>query len=243
MIYEDYDLDKSGRNKSVINIEKRLNYLVEHDIRNEEIYKLLKQLAYIYINKNKYVYGYVGKEEVCHDVASDLWIDVINGKKVYAWLYYIGKMIKFSYIKNQKNIEHQEIQTNGDPILQENLKYMCAASSISCMSDFDDMQRNLFLEDVDTVVLQTMNNVKFKKGTKEWNSLYTNVCLNLIKDLDNKPRVYIRIDKELEPYVDIVIEQYKKRFRNSGFSENLVNLLDLDLSMTVYNDDNYKKEN
>ena len=42
--------------------------------------------------------------------------------------------------------------------------------------------------------------------------------------------------------VDIIIEQYKRKFRNCGFNENLVNIDDLDLSMTIYNDDNFKKE-
>ena len=134
------------------------------------------------------------------------------------------------------------IFANYNTIMRESVKLMCAASAISCMNDFDNMQRNLFLDDVGTVILQTMETTKYKKGTIEWLSLYTNVCLNLIKELDGKPRKYIRIKKELEPYVDIIIEQYKRKFRNCGFNENLVNIDDLDLRMTIYNDDNFKKE-
>ena len=51
-------LKNSTSKMSVKEIEARLDYLAEFDIKNPEIYELLKQLATIFIFQNKYVYGY-----------------------------------------------------------------------------------------------------------------------------------------------------------------------------------------
>ena len=47
-------MPKKKRNSNILEMEKRLDELVSTDIYNEEIYKLLKDLAYIYIHQNKY---------------------------------------------------------------------------------------------------------------------------------------------------------------------------------------------
>ena len=49
---------------SVKEIETRLDYLIETDIHNPEIYELLKTLATIFIFQNKYVYGQPPDETV-----------------------------------------------------------------------------------------------------------------------------------------------------------------------------------
>ena len=238
----EYNLENSKRCKSVLEIEKRLTYLVENDVNNEEIYILLKKLANIYINQNKYVYGYSGVEDVCHDVAADLWMSILQGRRVNAWIYYIGKMIKLTYVKKQKELEHEIIDTRGDPIAKDSIKRMCAASAISCFSDFEDMSKNLFLDGVSELLEKTMSHTKFKKGSKDWLSLYTNLTLSLCNELENKKQTYFRLPDHLKPYVETVKEQYKKLFRNSGFNENLIDNIDLDLEMSQYNIDTSRKE-
>ena len=214
---------KRKRNSGVVSIEQRLSELAENDPYNEEIYHLLKKLAAIYINQNKWVYHYNGIEDVCHDVAADVWMNVIlKGKKVGAWIYYIGKMIKLSYIPRQKKLEHEVIDARDDNELSENILYMSAGSNISCIQDFDDMQRNLILEDVEGLIYDTMCHTKFSQGSKEWLGVYTNVCINLLRDLDSEKRVYFRLDDSLKYYVDIIIEQFKKSFRNSGFTDSIM---------------------
>lgn len=237
------EYDKSKRNKSVISIEKRLTYLSENDPENEEMYELLKSLAGMYINQNKFVYGYNGVEDVCHDVAADVWMSVLSGKRIHAWIYYIGKMIKLTYVTRQKKLEHEIIDADNDPLLRERIRRMCASSSMSCTKDFDDMERRLMLDNLSGMIRETMTKTKFKKGSKEWLSLYTNVCINLLNDLENKPRKFFRIDNYLVPYVGIVIEQFKKDFRNSGFTESIMDGVEQDLEMSVVADEVYMKEN
>lgn len=239
---QDYDIGKSKRNKGVLAIESRLNELVATDPRNEEIYHLLKQLAGMYINQNKFIYGYNGIEEVCHDVAADVWMSVLQGRKIYAWMYYIGKMIKLSYVPKQKYIEHETIETDGDPVLKESVKRMCASSSMSCTKDFDDMQRNLMLDNIGGIIQTTMSNTKFKQGTKEYLSVYTNVCLNLINDIEGKEFTYFRMPSHLKPFVNIIIEQFKKDFRNSGFTESIMDNVEDDLELQLTSDEVYMKE-
>jgi hypothetical protein len=239
---ENYDKSKSTRNSGILKIEERLTELVETDPQNEEIYKLLKKLAYIYINQNKFVYGYNGIDEVCHDVAADVWMAVLNGKKIYAWMYYIGKMIKLSYIPKQKALEHESIETFHDPHLKENIKKMCASSAMSCMKDFDDMQRSFMLEHIGSIIKDTMKHIKFQEGTKEYNCLYVNLCNNLIKYIDGEKPVYFRINESLKPYINILIEQFKKDFRNSGFTESIMDNVDEDIAFALIMDESYIKE-
>ena len=239
---KDYDKSTSKRNKGILQIESRLTELVETDNKNPEIYKLLKQLASIYINQNKFVYGYNGIDEVCHDVASDVWMSVLQGRKIYAWMYYIGKMIKLSYVPKQKSLEHETIDIQDDPHLKENIKYMCAASSISCSKEFDDMQRRLMLQNIGGIIYETMQQIKFQEGTKEYLSIYTNVCLNLLRVLDGDKPTYFRLQPHLQPYVQIVIEQFKKNFRNSGFTDSIMDNVDEDIELQLIADDGFRKE-
>lgn len=91
----------NSNKKSVKEIEEQLTYLSETDIKNPEIYELLKQLAAIFIFQNKYVYGYSDIDAVCHDVAADTWMRLLNNNtKISHWMYYIGRSIKLSYITN-----------------------------------------------------------------------------------------------------------------------------------------------
>lgn len=221
------------KNQSVAKIEERLNYLVENDIENEEIYTLLKRLAYIYINQNKYVYGYSGIEDVCHDVAADTWMAVLNGRRIHAWIYYIGRMIKLSYVTRQRNIEHEIIDASDNIELKEGIKRMCASSSISCINDFDIMERNLMLDNIGNTINETMNHIKFKRGTREWSQIYLNVSMNLLNELDNKPYSYLRIDDNLKPYVQLTIAQFKRQFSNSGFMDSVMYNVDDDLDMQL----------
>lgn len=222
MIQENYDFSTSKRNKSVLSIESRLNELVATDPTNEEIYYLLKRIAEIYINKNKYVYGYSGVNEVVHDVASDVWMAVLGGKKIYAWSYYIGKMIKLTYVTRQKQIEHEIINTNGDPDFEDGIINMCAGSSLSNIREFDEMLSGLMLDNIDSMIREVMRHTKFKENTIEWMQIYTNVCINLVRSFDNLELKYFRIDESIKHYVPIVIEQFKEKFRNSGFSESIM---------------------
>jgi hypothetical protein len=242
---DDKDLDEGRnqyRNKTIISMEERLNYLVENDIENEEIYKILKNMAYIYIHQNKYVTGYSGIEDVCHDCASDIWISVLQGRRIKSWMYYIGKMLKLSYITNQRNIEHQIIDTENDSNFKNNIKLMCAGSSMSFTNEFDEMERNLVLENIGDMIRHAMRNIKFKEGTYEYQTLYCNVCINLVKELDNDDITYFRLRDDLKPYVPIIIEQFKKDFRNSGFLESISDNVEDDLEMMITSDEVIMKD-
>lgn len=232
---------KKSRNKTILQIEERLSYLAENDPTNEEMYHLLKKLAYIYVNQNKFGYGYNGVEDVCHDVASDTWLNVLSGKKIGAWIYYIGKMIKLSYVPKQKRLEHEFIDISEDPHLKEAIKNMSAASAISNMKDFDRMQRSLMIDQIGSIIKKTMEQIKYKEHTLEWLQIYINLCINLVRIIYNEKPLYIRIPDHLIPYVDMAIEQFKKNFRNSGFTESIMDNVDEDLEMQLIATDDYKK--
>jgi hypothetical protein len=236
------EIMSQSRNKSILEIEQRLTELTETDPRNEEIYKLLKQLAAIYVNQNKFTYGYNGIEDVCHDVAADTWMAVLAGRKINAWIYYIGKMIKLSYVTKQRKLEHEIIETDNDPILRENIKRMCASSSISCTEEFDSMQRNILLDCVGSMIEEAMNFTKFKKGTKEYLAIHTNVCINLVREIDQENLIYFRISDNLKPYVKIVMKQFKKIFRDAGFTESIMDNVDADLEMQLVVDESYIRD-
>lgn len=234
--------EKVSRNKRIVEMEERLTFLTENDPYNEEIYKLLKKLAYIYVNQNKFTYGYNGIDDVCHDVASDIWMSVLSGRKIKAWIYYIGKMIKLTYVTKQKCLEHEIIDTEDDPTLRDSIKRMCASSSMSCTKEFDSMQRGLFLENINSLIEESMKHTKFKRGSKEYLALYTNVCINLVREAEGKKPVRFRIDDSTYQYVDVVMKQFKKQFRNSGFRESIMDNVETDLEMCLSVDETYIRE-
>lgn len=205
------------------------------------MYILLKKLAYIYVNQNKFVYGYNGVEDVCHDVAADVQMMVIEGKRINAWMYYLGKMIKLTYVSAQKRLEHEVIEANYDPELKDTLKRMSAGSALSCKNDFDTVQRNLFLENAEYLLKETMESTKFSKGTKEWVSVYNNLALNLVRELDGEVPTYFRLEASLQPHVNLAMNQFKKKFRNSGFMESLYDNVDEDLEMMLLQSDQFEK--
>lgn len=231
--------NSSTRNKKILDIESRLTYLTENEPDNEEIYHLLKKLARTYINQNKFVYGYNGIEDVCHDVAADTWMAVRDGRKIHAWIYYIGKMIKLSYVTKQRSIEHEVIETDGNPELRDEIKRMCAGSAMSFTRDFDIVQRNLMLDGISNMIEEVMKRCKFKRGSKEYFQLHTNVCINLVRLIDGDEKVQFRIDDAVYQYLDIIINAFKKYFRNCGFTESIMDNVDADLEMHLCVDESY----
>ena len=239
---EEHQDQGKPRNATILGMEERLDYLVENDPENEEIYKILKNMAYIYIHQNKYITGYNGIEDVCHDVASDTWMSVLGGRKIKSWMFYIGKMIKLSYVGNQRKIEHEVINTDNDPNFNHNIKLMCAGSSISYTNEFDEMERNLVLENIGSMIKAAMKNTKFKEGSYEYQILHCNVCINLLKEIENQEYQYFRLRDDLKPYLHIILEQFKKDFRNSGFLESISDNVDEDLEMMITSDESLMKE-
>ena len=157
-------------------------------------------------------------------------------------MYYIGQMIKLSYVPNQKELEHEVIDVNGNPVLQDNIRLMSSGAYTSFINDFDTMERNLLLENVGYLISDTMKQIKFKPGSREYNAIYTNVCLNIVRELDGEKPIYFRIEEHIIPFVDVAIEQFKKNFRNSGFMETLYNSVSEDLEMQYIQSDLYKDD-
>lgn len=223
---------------TVKDIEARLDYLAEFDLDNPEIYELLKQLAAIYIFQNKYVYGYSDIESVCHDVAADTYMRLLTGRtKITHWIYYIGRSIKLSYITQQRAVEHEVIDTQDDPKLQKAVIDMCAGSSKSINNDFNHVFKISFLENIDALIRQTMNESKFKSNSKEWWILYTNLCLSLYYD----KVVYFRIPQHLKSYVPFLIHRFRELFINSEFMEPVFDE-DEDLPTLLFYDEQALKE-
>lgn len=234
------------KTNSVKKIEDRLNYLVEFDIKNPQIYELLKQLASIFIYQNKYMYGYHDIQEVCHDVASDLYMKVLKGTRVKAWIYYIGTCIKRSYVPNQRKVEHEIIDTSGNPALKNAVTNMCTSATQSIISDMDHLQRSLFLDNIDNLIRVTLSHTKFKSTSLEWLSLYTNVSLNLYRIITTTQKTfeysYLRLENHLKPYVKIIINQFYKEFLCSEFMQSIMDTVSEDLAMTVFGDEGSMKE-
>lgn len=226
-------------NMNVKDIEARLSYLCENELNNPEIYELLKQLAAIYIFQNRYVYGYSDIDSVCHDVASDTYLRVLSGRThITKWMYYIGKSIKYSYISKQRAIEHQIFETENNPGLRDAIITMCAGSSKSINDSFNNLQKISFLQNIDSLIRYVMNQTKFKPESKEWWTLYTNVCLSLYYD----KVVYFRIEKKLRPYVDLLLHKFREAFLKSEFMENDFDTVDEDLPSLLFYDENVVKD-
>lgn len=231
-------MNKNGKSKETVKqIEDRLTYLSEYDINNPEIYELLKRLAKIYIFQNKYIYGYSDIDAVCHDVAADTYMRLLKGRtKITKWIYYIGRSIKLSYVQNQRKIEHEIIDTHGNPELRKSVINMCAGSSNSFSSDFDAVNKSAFLVNIDILIRRVMSHTKFKKDSKEWLTLYTNLCMSLYY---NK-LTYFRISKGLKPYVRLLLNQFRMEFINSDFMQKDYDTDDELPTLIFYDEQSFK---
>jgi hypothetical protein len=140
-------------------------------------------------------------------------------------------MIKLSYVTKQRNIEHEIINVENDPTLKDAIKRMSASSSISCINEFDSMQRNLMLDGISNMIDDVMSKCRYKKGTKEYIALYTNVCINLVKMFDGDNQIQFRIDDSTNQHVDLMINNFKKYFGDCGFAESVMYNTKPDLEM------------
>ena len=231
---------KKLKNAKIADIEKELTDLVKTDIHNSKIYELLVKLARIYILQNRFTTGYKDVEAVCHDVASDIYIKLLNGAEIKYWIYYIGKCIKLSYVPKQKNLEHEVIDINTNSVVDSELQYavvnMCTSSAQSDRVDLNKVQKLLFLQNIDGLIRETLSHTKFKEHSLEWYQLYTNVCISLQKGTIT----YFRIDDSLKHYVPIIIKQFRKEFMNTDFIQSIFES-DEDLLLKTYEFDNNKE--
>ena len=65
------------------------------------------------------------------------------------------------------------------------------------------------------------------------------MCINLVRELYGEEHIFFRLPTHLQPYVSIVMEQFKKNFRNSGFTESISDNVEDDLEMSLTASDNY----
>jgi hypothetical protein len=240
--------DELGR-LTVPQIEEKITHLVETDIQNPEIYTLLKQLAYICIYQNKYVYGYSDIEAVCHDVAADTYMRVLSGKTtVTKWMYYVERSIQLSYINNQRKIEHEVINTidaaadmyrNSKPAVDEtSVINMSAGSAFSINNEFDRVKKTIFLQNIDSLLREVLLHTKFKEGTADYLSVYTSVSLSLYF---NK-MIYFRLNVALKPYIRLIMIMFKKALLVSEFFTNEFEDSDNNLPTLVFYDEQIYKE-
>jgi hypothetical protein len=224
---------------SVKEIEARLTTLAQEDVTNPEIYELLKQLAAIFIFQNRYVYGYSDVEGVCHDVAADTYLRLSSGRtQITHWMYYISTSIKLSYIGKQRKLEHEVIDTEGNPSLRKAVITMCAGSSKSISTEFNNIYKINFLQNIDSLIRRVVNCTKFKPESKEWWTLYTNLCLSLYFD----KIVYFRIPGHLKPYLNLLIQQFRDMFLNSEFTQHTFDEEEEDLPSLIFYDEQAVKD-
>ena len=226
-------------------IEERLTYLCENDIKNGEIYELLKQLAAIFIFRNKWVYGYSDIDAVCHDVAADTYMRVLSGRThITRWMYYVSRSIQLSYVSNQKKVEHQIIETvpdsqNSKPTVSEDaILAMSAGSAFSISDEFNRVKKLTFLQSIDSLVREAMSHTKFKQNSKDWLSVYTNVCLSLYRG----QITHLRLKPALRPYIALIIIQFKELLLQSELFEDEFADAENDLASNIFYDESMIKD-
>jgi hypothetical protein len=85
---------------------------------------------------------------------------------------------------------------------------------MSSEADFDTMERQFILENIPNMIRDAVMHGKFKHGTKEWDDVYTNMTLNLLRELDGEDAKYFMLDNSMKPYVKVAIEGFKNSFRS-----------------------------
>lgn len=233
---------KKRRNKNVVKLEERLSYLTENDKYNPEIYEILKKLAKMYICQNGYTSGYTQIDDICHDVAADYWMKVINGLKVRVWTYYIGKAIKLTYINKQRKLEHQVFDARDNPKLRETIERVSASAHFSTIEEMNKVDKMVILDNIYLMIDSAMKKTPFRCGSPEFLAIRTNVCIILnsrMRGVSVAKYKYFRIKEQYIPWVNYVIAIFESELLESGFSEDLI--ADTGDSLSIVNDEQAMK--
>ena len=157
-------------------------------------------------------------DNVSHDVTADLFMKVYTGEyTVEYWRALAYRMIKFTYVKKQRQLAMSQVFEIGkDPIKKEQLYSACA----SCIN-MDERNRQIFenkeyLESLPKVILSVMKDSKFNPNSADFLALHTSVALSLLYD----EYKYYHLKPSLRPYVHILTQQVKNEIANNGFFTN-----------------------
>ena len=198
-----------------VDIEKRLSELQAEDRTNPEIYNLLVRLVGNMIISQNWLLAPIDFDNVTHDIAADIFMKVYNGTyTVEYWRALAYRMMKFTYIKKQRQIAMtQTFDINNDPIKKEQIYRTCASCVNTSAKELAIAENKAYLEGIGGVIRECMDESKFCSDSPEYLNIYMSVCLSLLYGEDK----FFHVEDSYKPFVHLISQNVKQKFSDSGF--------------------------
>lgn len=194
-------------------IEIRLTQLQDEDPTNPEIYELIVQLTGNMLKSQGWILSPIDFDNVTHDVAADMFMKVSSGYYIRTWKAFAYRLIKFCYVKKQRDLANPQIfDTNFDPTRREAIYRTCTSYLDSFERDREIVENKQFFSDIQSIIKDVILNSKFNENNSNFLALYTSVILTLLRNEDT----YFHVSDGLKPYVHIFAQQVKKSIADSG---------------------------
>lgn len=202
--------------RKLTDIEKDLKDLIEKDINDPNVFYLIKELAFRYMKRSKKMNNNEETDEVATLVAEELYMWILNGHSINAWICYISKCIP-RYIIMFRNLTNSEIiNVEGNPLLEEGIVTMSTSGSNDMKnSKYNDVSDILCMEYIPVMV-----NKILEKSCRynSYSSEYLNIYISIIFSLANDNKFYsMFLSDEIKSYCrlmfNVVREQLFKELK------------------------------
>lgn len=193
--------------KKLTEIESELKDLIEKDINNPEVFYKIKELAFRYMKRSRKMNTNEETDEVATLVAEELYMWILNGHSINAWICYISKCIP-RYIIMFRNLTNSEIiDIEGNPLLEEGIVTMSTSGSNDMKnSKYNEVSDILCMEYIPSMVDKILEkSCRYSSYSSEYLNIYASIIFSLA---DNKFHS-IFLSREIEPYCRLMFNIVK----------------------------------
>jgi hypothetical protein len=198
-------------------VEDELTYLIDNDINNEKIYRLLHDITFNYLyNVMRPGTVYYDYETIACDVAADLFLRLRKGAKIDHFTSYISRILKLYYLADyEKNNWSVIIDTSNNYELENSIKTCCLGMRGEEFDYIENILTSIYVGQFETIINETIKESKFNFISKDRLNLELSVLLTLTK----KKPTYFRLSDDLKPYVQVIITQIYDKIRHEGICD------------------------
>jgi len=181
-------------------LEKKLKKLIEEDINDPDVYNMIFELSKYYLKQNKVLSQNIPLEEVAHLMAEDLYMKILRGGEIRAWLGYMNFAYKQAVGTWQKMFGREFIDARDDYDLENAIVSMSVAGGYD-VTPFQHLYDNSYIEGLTVQIDKLMEASRCVEGTAE----FMNVRLSLILSMSHGMFVSYHLDDAQRQYTSALL--------------------------------------
>lgn len=181
-------------------LEKKLKEAIEEDINNPDVYNMIFELSKYFLKQNRVLSCTVDLEEVAHLMAEELYMKILRGGEIRAWLGYMNFAYKQAVGTWQKMFGREFIDASNDFDLENAIVSMSVAGGYE-LTPFQYLYDNSYIEGLIIQIDDLMEASRCVEGTVE----YMNTRLSLILSMSHGMFVSYHLDAAQMQYANALL--------------------------------------